>query len=116
MDWADDNQIGCVYLIHLHAPGNPETCSTVGYFGHRGGTHYVGFTVDLEARLSCHKKGQGSRFLREGLDRGLDFSLVRVWENKTRRFEAVLKNERKYKRLCPVCSGPQAFDRRKEDV
>lgn len=70
--------------------------------------HYIGF-VDhpahsLESRLEYHKKGLGSKLLRAVGQKGIEFKVVRTWEEGDRNFERKLKNQKNASKLCPVCN------------
>jgi hypothetical protein len=95
-----------VYLIHFSQP-----------YRHAG--HYLGY-VDtsrhpleeaLESRLAFHRAGRGSRLLRAVGAAGIDWEVVRVWEQASRSDERRLKG-RSSTMLCPVCNeGWQARGR-----
>lgn len=83
-----------VYLIHLD-----EKMSHA--------QHYIGWTQSektLQARVDHHKAGCGSRFLRAAALTGIEFSVVRVWNDGDKHFERRLKNAKKASMLCPVCN------------
>lgn len=85
---------GFVYLIHFDTK-----------LHHAG--HYIGFSFDVEKRLNTHKAGEGARLLRALNDKGIDYKIVRVWDNVDRAFERQLKNQKNAPRLCPICSTKQ---------
>ena len=112
-----------VYLIHLDQPLDRG-------MGRNGtqlqAAHYIGETDDLETRLEEHrtstweafdepsaaegplrkgeKHGNGATFLAVANSRGIDWSLVRVWEGQGREFEQRLKSYKNAPLLCPVCT------------
>lgn len=67
--------------------------------------HYIGFAEDVEKRIAKHRADSDARIVQVFTERGIGFTVARVWENKTREFERYLKD--KYKRasyLCPICN------------
>lgn len=84
---------GTVYLIHFAKP-------------YKGVSHYIGWTSNVVDRELRHLAGNGSKLLKAVTDAGIDFNVVRVWENKTRAFERSLKNQKNAYRFCPVCGAP----------
>lgn len=50
--------VGVCYLIHFERP-------------YRHARHYLGWTVDLEARLAKHRAGNGARLLRVATAAGI---------------------------------------------
>ncbi len=83
--------MGYVYLIHFEQP-----------FHHA--QHYIGWTEsDVEERFKRHFQSGGSKLLRAVKAAGIEFRIVRVWENVDRNFERQLKNRKKAKDLCPCC-------------
>ena len=80
-----------IYLIHFDQPLSHAQ-------------HYIGFTDDnLEQRIATHKAGNGSKLLRAVNKAGIEWSVVRTWEGD-RKQERKLKNRKKARLLCPVCS------------
>lgn len=90
--------MGTVYLIHFSRPvGNPDNP--------RGqAQHYLGFTDDLEARLTAHRNGNGARLMEVLRERGIEWELARTWEGG-RDLERKLKNQHNSPRFCPICQG-----------
>jgi predicted GIY-YIG superfamily endonuclease len=82
--------MGTVYLIHFEKP-------------YKHARHYLGFSEDADARLVQHQNGNGARLLQVVKQAGINYNIVRLWENKDRHFERRLKNWKKSKQLCPVC-------------
>lgn len=81
-----------VYLIHLDQK-----------LAHAG--HYLGFCEDNDParRIARHKAGNGSRLLRAANAAGIDYAVVRVWQDADRNFERKLKNRKNTPQLCPIC-------------
>jgi hypothetical protein len=89
---------GTVYLLHFRGSfGRPD-----GDDGYRHARHYLGFSVDLEARLNAHRTGQGARLMEVIRDAGLTFELARTWTGD-RHLERRLKHRGGRSRLCPIC-------------
>lgn len=87
-----NHKIGTVYLIHFDAL-------------YRHCRHYIGFTeLTIEQRLERHKGSRGARLLRAVMQAGINFNIVRTWENKTIEFERKLKNQKNSKKFCPICN------------
>ena len=83
-----------MYLIHLAAP----VCPT------RPARHYLGSTVDLDARIAHHQHGTGAKLLAAANDRRIPWTVVRTWDGG-RGEERALKNQHNAPRLCPTCQG-----------
>lgn len=83
---------GTVYLDHFD-----------NRFHHAG--HYLGFAEDgnLDSRQDEHRKGLGSKLVRAAIRAGINFRVVRTWENGTRSLERALKNRKDARSLCPEC-------------
>lgn len=88
-------EVGIIYLIHFDEP-------------YKQAKHYLGWTTDLDSRMSTHRKGHGSCLLAAVKKAGIAWELVRTWEGN-RDFERHLKNKKNAPRMCPVCEA-----RRKE--
>jgi len=85
--------IGTCYLIHFDQLINPLfPCM-----------HYLGWTVDVNARFTLHATGLGARLCQVAIERGISFRIVRLWEGVEKSFERELKNRRNAPKLCPVC-------------
>jgi hypothetical protein len=85
---------GVVYLLHFERP-------------YKHARHYLGWTIDLNARLARHrgeteKDGRGSRLVEVVLAAGIGVELVRTW-NGDRNFERHVKG-RGLAAYCPFCS------------
>lgn len=87
-----------VYLAHLSEP-----------MAHA--RHYVGSTVDLEKRNAMHAAGTGARMLKHAAERGITWTIERTWQADERGFETLLKRQKNAAKLCPICSGPAAYNR-----
>jgi predicted GIY-YIG superfamily endonuclease len=82
-----------VYLIHFDQP-----------FKHA--RHYIGYAEnDLEQRIEKHKSGFGAKLMRAVTNAGIEWKVVRVWNEGDRTFERKLKNWKKSSCLCPECTG-----------
>lgn len=90
-----------VYLIHFSKK-----------YKHAG--HYVGYTTDINARLAAHKKGNGARLMRVVTEAGIDWELVRVWEDGDQKFERSLKKKGNISRKCPICQENKRLEKEKK--
>jgi predicted GIY-YIG superfamily endonuclease len=82
-----------VYLLHFHQPISPNhTCQ-----------HYLGWANDWEYRIQQHRRGRGSRLCQVAQQRGIDFTVARLWIGD-RSLERQLKRRKSSPRLCPLCS------------
>jgi len=97
-------QAGTIYLIHLEE----------GLVESHGSTHYIGWTRTgrLHDRINEHAEGgqYASPLLRAATERGIRWTVVRLWHGADRHFERKLKRRRKAKALCPVCRGEVTFE------
>lgn len=91
---------GYCYLIHFDNPINPLYPAL----------HYLGWTVDVDARFALHASGQGAKLCRAANSRGIGFRIVRLWENVGKDFERSLKKRRNAPKLCPVCLAKHTND------
>ncbi len=73
-----------VYLIHFEQ-------------AYRHARHYLGVAKNLDARIADHRAGVGSRLLRIVSEAGIEWRVVRTWEDGR-------QLERHWKRLCPCDS------------
>ena len=91
---------GQVYLVHFDRaighPSNPRAMAS----------HYLGWAVDVDARMVEHRAGRGARILAACVQRGIAFEVVRTWEGVDRSFERRLKNHHNAWHHCPVCRPP----------
>jgi predicted GIY-YIG superfamily endonuclease len=92
---------GTVYLLHFEQPGPG------------GAMHYLGFTLDLNARFDAHWKGRGAALTRAIRRAGGTFRLVATWSPAERADERRMKRRHQLARLCPVCR-PAALARHRE--
>jgi predicted GIY-YIG superfamily endonuclease len=80
-----------IYLIHFDTP-------------FRHARHYIGYTVDLEARIDLHRRGQGARLLQVVSLAGISWQVVRTWPEGTRVMERRFKRRKSARLLCPLCN------------
>ncbi|MEN6583000.1 MAG: GIY-YIG nuclease family protein [Armatimonadota bacterium] len=78
-----------VYLLHFERP-------------YKHAQHYIGYTSDLESRLTQHRNGTGARLIQVINAAGIKFKLARTWSGD-RNFERKLKNYKHSSKLCPIC-------------
>jgi predicted GIY-YIG superfamily endonuclease len=90
-------QNGIVYLIHFQRK-----------LAHSG--HYIGFTTNLDKRITDHLCGQGARLMEVITEAGIEWKVARTWQGD-RNFERYLKNRKDAPRLCVICSGEKALKR-----
>ena len=83
-----------VYLIHFSEP-----------IAHA--RHYLGSAKSLNRRLKQHWKGAGARLMGVVRDRGIGWSVARVWPARDARsarlIERRLKRQHGSVKLCPIC-------------
>lgn len=82
------NILGTIYLLHFSRP-------------YKHAKHYLGWTSNLEERLSEHAKGRGARLLEVVAAEGITWRLARTWEGDRYR-ERAFKQRGKAKN-CPIC-------------
>ncbi len=83
---------GLVYLLHFERPISvAHSCQ-----------HYLGWCLDITARLAMHRAGKGARLTQIAVERGIGFEVVRTWEG-SRELERHLKNSKRGPKLCPLC-------------
>lgn len=81
-----------VYLLHFTKPlGRAK--------------HYIGWSPDIDKRVSRHKTGKGAKFTASAVRNGAELLLVRIWQGGDRRLEWVLKNSGAHSDLCPLCKA-----------
>lgn len=86
--------MGWVYLLHFQRPISENHTTQ----------HYLGSTVaGLAARMQQHRNGNGVRLLEVARERGISFTVARVWIGG-RELEKRLKRRKESPRLCPICS------------
>lgn len=82
-----------VYLLHFIRPISDKHTTQ----------HYLGWTPGkLENRIATHLKGRGSRLCEVARERGIGFTVARIWEGD-RTLERQLKRWKCSPRLCPHC-------------
>jgi predicted GIY-YIG superfamily endonuclease len=81
---------GSVYLIHFDQP-------------YKHAKHYMGWTRDLESRLTAHATGKGARLMEVIASAGIGWKLAEVWFDVDRNFERRLKRRGGASRICPIC-------------
>ena len=86
-----------VYLIHFNKPL-------------KHAKHYLGFTENLDKRLTDHLCGIGARLMEVVTEAKIEWKVARTW-NGDRKFERRLKNRKEAPALCPICSGKKALRR-----
>ena len=89
-------QRGTVYLLHFAT-------------SYRHARHYVGYTQDLDQRLSDHSAGRGARLLAVVREAGIPFVLARTWQCVDRQFERRLHHAKNSPKVCPICAGAKAW-------
>lgn len=94
---AGQRGVATVYLIHFNRR-----------LKHAG--HYIGFTTDLDKRLTDHLCGQGARLMEVLMLSKIEWKLARTWRGD-RKFERWLKNKKDADWFCPICSGEAAMNR-----
>lgn len=98
------NVKGTVYLLHFSRP-----------YGHC--RHYIGFTErTIEKRTHEHLNGYGSALTNAAEEVGITFDVARTWEDVDQSVEFLLKSWADGPALCPICSGPSAYNRGAYDV
>jgi len=97
-----------VYLLHLNQPLSRGTARN-GKPLQAG--HYIGWTDDLVGRILEHLEGKGARFTQVCVERGIKWSLARIWDGDQadRKFERRLKNRKAAPTLCPICNPETAL-------
>ena len=69
--------------------------------------HYLGYTKDLPSRIKKHRHNLGARLLQVLNQKNIAWNVVRVWEDGDQNLERHLKNQKKSRKLCPVCRGKE---------
>jgi len=86
-----------VYLIHFNQ-------------AYRHARHYLGFSENLDKRVTDHLCGMGSRLMEVITEAKIEWKVVRTWAGD-RKLERRLKNGKNAPKLCPICSGEWAMKR-----
>jgi predicted GIY-YIG superfamily endonuclease len=86
-----------VYLIHFNK-------------AYRHARHYIGFTTNLDKRITDHLCGMGARLMEVITNAGIEWRVARTWQGD-RRLERRLKGWHNAALLCPLCSGKEAMSR-----
>lgn len=84
--------LGSVYLLHFDPP-------------YKRARHYLGWALDVDARLEQHRRGTGSPLVAAAVANGSSVELARTWTDVDRHFERALKNRKEAPRMCPICTG-----------
>jgi hypothetical protein len=96
---------GLIYLLHFDRPiSAAHSCQ-----------HYIGWCLDITARLGMHRAGKGARLTQIAVERGISFEVVRTWPG-TRALERQLKNRKEAPRLCPMCCQIHGWRPRAADI
>lgn len=86
-----------VYVLHFARPYWRGNCQ-----------HYIGYTIDLDARLAKHRSGKGSLLVAYALRHSNVFELVyserQATQSTARRREQQIKSMGA-QRFCPHCKG-----------
>ena len=88
-----------VYLIHFERPYVAKTGKQQKKAG-----HYLGWTINLERRMTLHRTGQGAKLLRVCKENRIGWSIARIWEGEGRELEVKLKRSGHFARRCPCCN------------
>ena len=86
-----------VYLIHFNK-------------AYRHARHYIGFTTNLDKRITDHLCGMGARLMEVITNAGIEWRVARTWQGD-RRLERRLKGWHNAALLCPLYSGKEAMSR-----
>ena len=106
--------MGQVYLLHFLGEG-------LAHGAQARTRHYLGWSEDAESRIAQHMRGtSGARLMEVVKERGITFTVARVWDNVTREWERKLKNAGGLSRWCPVCKAegtiPKSRQRTRAEV
>src|SRR5262245_62735893 len=86
-----------VYLIHFNQR-------------YHHSQHYIGFSTNLDKRITDHLCGMGARLLEVITAGGIEWKLARTWPGN-RELERKLKRRKDAPHICPICSGKKANGR-----
>jgi predicted GIY-YIG superfamily endonuclease len=92
----------CVYLLHFDRTytGNKRNPNAQRVQNVR---HYIGYTNNLDQRISAHLRGSGARLVEVLAQAGIGFVVARTWPGAGRTEERKLKNRKNAAQLCPIC-------------
>ncbi|SRR6266511_5367266 len=96
-DTTKQKNSGTVYLIHFRKR-----------YKHAG--HYLGFTENLDKRITDHLCGMGARLMEVVTEANIDWKVSRTWRGD-RNLERRLKRWHNAALLCPMCAGEEALNR-----
>ena len=80
---------GTIYLLHFDQP-------------YKHARHYIGWAINLNARLAAHENGRGARLLEVVRNAGIGWQLARTWPGDRTR-ERQIKTQGGASRCCPLC-------------
>lgn len=87
--------MGIVYILHLDTPLHHAK-------------HYTGWSTNgrtIRRRLDHHANGTaGCKFTRALHEKGITFTVARLFKGVDRHFERALKNTHKVTKYCPICN------------
>jgi 2'-5' RNA ligase/GNAT superfamily N-acetyltransferase len=96
---------GTVYLLHFDIlPGAQVDPSREDASNPFHARHYMGWSTDVQERIRSHYQGGGAKIMRALKQKGLSFTVARIWEDKDRNFERRLKSQGSLTRHCPICA------------
>jgi predicted GIY-YIG superfamily endonuclease len=82
--------MGLIYLLHFDR-------------SYRHARHYLGYTENLEARLTAHRAGRGSPLVAAAVRDGTDFQLAATWPGDRTKERRLHRYRNSPRRLCPIC-------------
>lgn len=91
IDFPADGEEVC-YLLHFDQPISLDHTTQ----------HYLGTSIKLEWRMDKHENSPDARLLQVAKERGIGFTLVRIWQGG-REKEKALKAQKNSPKLCPIC-------------
>jgi predicted GIY-YIG superfamily endonuclease len=96
-----------------HITAIPKRGTAVVYLIHFNGAykharHYLGFSTDLDKRITDHLCGMGARLLEVVTKAGIEWKLARICRGG-RSLERRLKNWNGAAKFCPICGGKKAL-------
>lgn len=70
--------------------------------------HYIGFVDrNLKQRIKKHRSNTGAKLLAAVNRHGIQWEVVKVWEDGSRDLERRLKSRKKARCICPICRARQ---------